>query len=346
MKKHYYLLIALSVLIISSCNQRVYLTVNEPPIVHLDKMYDRAGVVNRSFAEGGSKILETIDNGLSLEGDLDIKGSNAAVQGAFDQLTINQRFEFVTIMDSLTVKNGGIDIFPAPLQWFEVEKLCLANEVGFLIALEVYDTDTKVAYSTGSTIRNTPLGSVTVPTHKATVTTIIKTGWRIYDPVNKIILDEFWLTDRTSSTGGGINPVAALSAVLNRGQAVKQLSNDIGRFYARRIEPQSFLVWRNYYNKGSRNLKIAKRRSEVGDWDGAAEMWEKDLNSPKRKVAGRATYNMAIYKEINGDVEGALEMAQKAYSDYNIREAQTYSRILRDRIARREFEKALSGEEF
>tara|TARA_B110000037_G_scaffold62147_1_gene76027 strand:- start:20604 stop:21638 length:1035 start_codon:yes stop_codon:yes gene_type:complete len=344
MKKHYYLLIALSVLIISSCTQRAYLTVNEPPIVHLDKMYDRAGVVNRSFAEGGSKILETIDNGLSLEGNLDIKGSNAAVQGAFDQLTTNQRFEFVTIMDSLTVKNGGIDIFPAPLQWFEVEKLCLANEVGFLIALEVYDTDTKAAYSTGSTIRNTPLGSVTVPTHKATVTTIIKTGWRIYDPVNKIILDEFWLTDLISSTGGGINPVEALSAVLNRGQAVKQLSNDIGRFYARRIEPQSFRVWRNYYNKGSRNSKIAKRRSEVGDWDGAAEMWEKDLNSPKRKVAGRGTYNMAIYKEINGDVEGALEMAQKAYSDYNIREAQTYSRILRDRIARREREKALSGE--
>ncbi len=344
MKKHYILYIAFIATLITSCTQRVYLTVNEPPAVHLDKMYNRGGVVNRSFSEGGSKILETVDNGLSLEGDLDIKGSNAAVQGVFDQLTTNQRIEFVTIMDSLTVKNGGIDVFPAPLPWFKVEQLCLANEVGFLVTLEVYDTDTKVSYATGSTTKNTPLGAVTVPTHRATVTTIIKTGWRIYDPVNKTILDEFWLTDRVSSTGSGINPVAALSTILNRGQAVQQLSNEIGRFYARRIEPQSFRVWRNYFNKGSQNLKIAKRRSEVGDWDGAAEMWEKDLNHPKRKVAGRAHYNMAIYKEIQGDVYGALEMAQKAYSDYNIKEAQNYSRILRDRIARREREQALSGD--
>ncbi|NOQ74612.1 MAG: hypothetical protein GQ574_21550 [Crocinitomix sp.] len=344
MKKHYILSIAFITVLITSCTQRVYLTVNEPPAVHLDKMYDRGGVVNRSFAEGGSEILETIENGLTLEGDLDLRGSNAAVQGVFDQLTTNQRFQFVTIMDSLTVKNGGIDVFPAPLPWFKVEKLCLKNEVGFLIALEVYDTDTKVSYSTGTTTKNTPLGSVTLPTHNATVTTIIKTGWRIYDPVNKLILDEFWMTDRVTSRGSGINPVKALSTILNRGQAVTQLSNEIGRFYARRIEPQSFRVWRDYFNKGSQNLKIAKRRSEVGDWDGAAEMWEKDLDSPKRKVAGRAHYNMAIYKEIQGDVEGALEMAQKAYSDYNIKQAQNYARILRNRLARRERDKALSGD--
>ncbi|MFT5823098.1 MAG: hypothetical protein ACI8ZM_004358 [Crocinitomix sp.] len=343
MKKHYILSIAFIAVLITSCTQRVYLTVNEPPIVHLDKMHDRGGVVNRSFAEGGSEIIETIENGLTLEGDLDLRGSNAAVQGVFDQLTTNQRFQFVTIMDSLSVKNGGIDVFPAPLPWFKVERLCLKNEVGFLIALEVYDTDTKVSYSTGSTTKNTPLGAVTLPTHKATVTTIIKTGWRIYDPVNKLILDEFWMTDRVSSSGSGINPIKALQTILNRRQAVTQLSNNIGRFYAKRIEPQSFRVWRDYFNKGSQNLKIAKRRSEVSDWDGAAEMWEKDLNSPKRKVAGRAHYNMAIYKEIQGDVDGALEMSQKAYSDYNIKQAQNYSRILSNRIARRERDKALSG---
>lgn len=326
----------------TSCTQRVYLTVNEPPAVHLDKEYKRGGIINRTYASGGSEILETIDNALTLEGELDDKGSKAAVQGAFDQLTTNQRFEYLALLDSMTVENGGIDVFPAQLSWFEVEQICEANNVEFLIVLEVYDTDTKVAYSTGTTTKNTPLGTVNVPVHNATMTTFIKTGWRIYDPRNKLILDEFFINDRLVSRGSGINPVAAAATLLNRGQAVKQISTEVGRFYAGRIEPQSFRVWRNYFNKGSRTLKMANRRAEAGDWDGAAELWEKDLNSPKRKIAGRAYYNMAIYKEINGDIYGALEMAQKAYGDYRINEGLTYANILRDRIARREREQQLN----
>lgn len=272
MKHNYLLLLALFTILTSSCTQRVYLTVNEPPAVHLQKEYMRGGVINRTFAEGGSQILETIDNALTLEGDLDRKGSNAAVQGAFDQMTTNQRFEYLAILDSMTVLNGGIDVFPAPLDWAEVDEICLKNDVQFLIVLEVYDTDTKVNYSMGTTTKNTPLGSVDVPVHNAAMTTLIKTGWRIYDPRNKLILDEFYISDQMISRSSGINPAAAAATLLNRGQAVKQISTQVGRFYAGRVQPQQFRVWRNYFNKGSRNLKIAKRRSEVGDWDGAAEM--------------------------------------------------------------------------
>jgi hypothetical protein len=342
--KYVYLFIITLFTLLASCKQRVYLTVNEPPIVHLGSEYTRAGFINRSFSGGKSKTLETIDNAFSLEGNLDLKGSNAAIRGAYDRLTTNQRFEYLALMDSLTVENGGIGVFPAALTWNEVDEQCKLGNVQFLMVLEVYDTDTKISYSTGMTTKQTPLGSVQVPVHNATMTTIIKTGWRIYDPNRKLIIDEIYLTDRLVSNGSGINPVAAAATLLNREQAVKQISTRIGESYAHRIEPQLFRVWRNYYNKGSQNLRIAKRRSEVGDWDGAAEMWQKDLDSPKRKVAGRATYNMAIYKEIVGDIDGALELAQKAYSDYRIKEGQIYANILRDRIARREREKVLSGQ--
>lgn len=344
MKKVYLILFAALILLQFSCKQRVYLTVAEPPIVHLGQEYARGGLINRSFASGATKISETIDNVMSLEGDIDNKGSNAAIQGAFDHLTTNNRFQFLAIMDSLTVENGGVGMFPAPLTWQEVDQQCKLGNVQFLMVLEVFDTDTKINYSTSMTTKQTPLGPIQVPVHNASMTTIIKTGWRIYDPNRKLIIDEIYLTDRLVSNGSGVNPVVAAAALLNREQAVKQVSTLIGQSYARRIEPQYYRVWRNYYNKGSQNLTIAKRRSEVGDWDGAAEMWQKDLDSPKRKVAGRATYNMAIYKEINGDIDGALELAQKAYSDYRIKEGQIYANILLDRIARREREKVLSGQ--
>ena len=143
---------------------------------------------------------------------------------------------------------------------------------------------------------------------------------------------KFWLRDRLRTRGRGT--IDSFATLARRGQAVETISTQVGRFYAGRVENQRFRVWRDYFNKGSRNLRIAGRRSRVNDWDGAGEMWLKETNSHKRKAAGRACYNMAIYAEINGDLYGALEWAQKAYTDYRIGAAKDYARLLRRRIQR------------
>ncbi len=345
MKNNYLLILALLSFLVSSCKQAVFLTVNEPPAVNLSNQYKRGGFINRTFPEEGlGRVLEVLDKGLTLEGNLDERGSLAAIQGAHDELSRKSRFEHLVILDSMKVKGGGLNAFPTAIEWSEVDRLCAEQDLDFLIVLEVYDTDTDINYSTGTSTRNTPLGSVNIPTHRATVTTNIRTGWRIYDPAKRLILDEFFVRDRLRNSGGGINPIAAAAALLNRGDAVENTSNRIGHFYGGRVDPQQFRVNRTYFNKGSNNLKIANRRAEVGNWEGAAEMWEKGLNNSKRKVAGRSHHNMAIYYEIIGDVDKALEMSQKAFSDYNIKESQGYSNILLDRINRRERDKILREE--
>lgn len=321
---------------ISGCKQRVYLTVNEPAAVHLNNNLVNGVLINRSFVGGKAKVLDQIDNALTLEGNIDQKGSKSAITGAFNALSVNPRFQELTIIDSMSVENRNGSYFPAPLTWEEVSEICTTNNADFLLVLEVYDTDTKIDYSSKMVNKTTPLGTVPVPMHYAKMTTWIKTGWRIYDLSQKLVLDEFYLEDRLISTGSGINPIVAAAAMLNREQAVKQISTDVGEFYANRVESQNFRVWRNYFNKGSRYLKMANRRAETGDWNGAAELWEKEMTNSKRKVAGRATYNMAISKEINGDPYTALELAQKAYADYRIKEGLVYAQILRKRITRLE----------
>jgi hypothetical protein len=58
---------------------------------------------------------------------------------------------------------------------------------------------------------------------------------------------------------------------------------------------------------------------------------EKETSNPKMKVAGRACYNMAIIREVNGDLNAALGWAQKSYEDYNDKLAIRYTRILENR---------------
>jgi tetratricopeptide (TPR) repeat protein len=160
---------------------------------------------------------------------------------------------------------------------------------------------------------------------------LVKTGWRIYSPADKAILDEYIVAETVNFTGRGINPVVAVSALMNRESAVMEVSNKAGHIYAIRLIPYRLRATRDYFVKGTDNFKIAKRRAQLGKWDEAAELWEKETSNPDGKVAGRAHYNMAIINEINGDLEAAKTWAQKAYSDYKIKLALDYVRILENR---------------
>jgi hypothetical protein len=132
-------------------------------------------------------------------------------------------------------------------------------------------------------------------------------------------------------TGKGVNPLVAAAGLIGRKDAVNQVSNKAGREYAMRILPYQIRVSRDYYVKGTDNFKIAKRRAQMGKWDEAGELWEKETNNSSGKIAGRACYNMAIINEINGDLNTALGWAQKAYEDYNNKLALDYVRILENR---------------
>ena len=48
-------------------------------------------------------------------------------------------------------------------------------------------------------------------------------------------------------------------------------------------------------------------------------------------MADRACYNMAIINEINGNLDKAIEWAQKSYEDYNDKLALQYLNILKNR---------------
>ena len=119
--------------------------------------------------------------------------------------------------------------------------------------------------------------------------------------------------------------------IVGRKQAVLQASNNIGHNYALRIIPVKIRVTRDYYVRGTDNFKIARRRAQTGDWDGAAELWYKETSNPKAKIAGRTYYNMAIFNEINGDLDAAIDWASKAYSDFNNKLALHYLNVLKYR---------------
>ena len=322
---------------ICSCGTNVVrMTVTEPAPLTLPTDISSVGIINRSVASDENKVLNKMDEILSIEGNkLDSFGSISCMKGVFDELIQNNRFEYIKIIDSVDLRSPVLVGLPSLLDWDTVDEICRNQNVDILFVLEQYDTDTKISYKINQITIQTAIG-LNIPgiEHEATVSTVISSTWRIYDPLTKNIYDEFPGSRRFISTGKGINPAKAIQAISSRKDLLKQNSNRMGHIYASRLLPYRRRVSRDYFVNGSSGLRTGKRKAQTGNWDGAAEKWLEATKSAKRKVAGRGCYNMAISNEINGDTDKAIEWAQKSYEDYNNKLALDYVRILRKRKAR------------
>lgn len=325
---------ALVIAILCSCGSTriVRLSVIEPAPVTLSPAMKTAAIINRSIPSGKNKVLDAVDKIFTLEGaNLDREGSEASITALTFELTKNKRFTDIRSVDLPELGTNTPGMFPSPLGWDIVDRICRENNADVLFSLELFDTDSKISYAAYPVKVNTPLGQVPAIEQQATMQTMVKTGWRIYDPSARFVLDEFPIGRQLVYRARGINPVAATNALTGRKEAVKEVGSRAGQGYAYRVLPYWLRVSRDYYVRGNNAFKIARRRAETGNWDAAAELWHQESNNTSRKVAGRACYNMAIISEINGDLDEAIRWAQQAYEDYNIRLALRYIRVLEER---------------
>ena len=308
------------------------LSVVKPAPVSIPSNIKTVAIVNRTQASNETKTLDAIHKAVSLEtNDLQAAGAQASIQGLSDELMKNNRFTQVKSLNGIDLRSYGAGVFPTALLWDSVERICRESNSDALFALELFDTESKLNYAGNPT--NANLAGVTLPAieHLVNMTTNVKTGWRIYDPNTRTILDEYIIGRDISSSGSGINPAVAASALIGRKEAVKEVGIQAGQAYASRILPYWIRVSRDYFVGGDQNFKTAQRKAQSGNWDGAAQIWLEETKSTDGKLAGRACYNMAIIAEINGDLDGAIQWAQKSYENYNIRLALSYVNILRYR---------------
>ena len=221
--------------LLASCSSKgiVRMTVTQPAPVSVPAEAKRIGIINRSETNPRNRAIDVVDKIFSLEGaQLDKEGAKAGIDGLIATLQQNDRFTEVVMLNEELYVNSTAGVFPPALSWSEIEKICRRNNVDLLFSLEVFDTDSKVNYSMTTVPKTTPVGKINVPEHTATMVTNVTTGWRLYDPVSSIILDEYTLPRSISFIGKGINPAAAAAALLERKEAVKQVGNEAGTIYA------------------------------------------------------------------------------------------------------------------
>jgi len=265
------------------------------------------------------------------------KGTEAALTGLFDELAQDTRFDTVHILDNSGEEIVDFGTRPSNAIWNTIASICEENGVDAIFALASHDTDTQI------TLKKTKIDQLdmmrdhsTVSGQEITLETLIENGWRIYDPKQRILVDEFTSNDHVVASAKGVSSVDALQAIDHRKETLLEQSKSAGSSYAQRMQPQKLEIQRDYHVVGSKNLQLAADKIQNGAYDEALALWEEEVTNPKPRIRGRACYNLAVLNEFYGNLNAAMNWATKSYDLFEQDATLDYIAVLEGRQAQKD----------
>jgi hypothetical protein len=306
----------------------VTLTVLKPSPVSLPKNIKKVGLLDRTVRPDKKVAqLESVLNAKTP--DTDVEGARLCLDGAGKVLLDSGLYEVKKVPGRLI----GADIigsFPTALSWEQVQKICETNGVDALISLEIFNSDFVVSQG-----QRAKTGGLIPFEFYASGSTTVKAGFRVYNPADKVIVDEYRLskTKQWESTASTIQ--GALNLMVNKTKAVGETGAVLGSDYGYRIIPSWYYVTRPLYDTPKKYKEMVRgtRLSQVADWNGAIKAWEAMIPKCKKDDhAGRAAYNIAVSYEVLGDLQKAREWAVKSFTEFGLKKAKEYVDTLDERI--------------
>ncbi len=331
MKKTLSILFIIAV-VFSGCSKygNVRLQYPTAPQAFLPKNIHTIASVNRSLTKKDDKhpIIEAITSG-EIAGS-DKKASDECLKGVYDKIKGWKQID-IFIPTKTRLYGTGTRETPELLDWKIVKHICDSAKADALLVLETFDSNSDLLASAVNNTVNAVLTGTIPPPALHQIRMNVVCYWRLYDPVNEKIIDQYkstsFLTFDAGSSGIAIPPP----------QALPQTAYHAGEEYIRRFLSNYYYVNRSLYKSGkaadNQKFLSAFRRSEVADWDGALLAWEPLTKSNNRINAGRACLNMAVANEVLGKNDQALIWAKKAYVDYGNKLARDYQNQLQNRLS-------------
>jgi len=331
-----YFLGVLILLLITSCNPTTQIQVLQPAAFAIPDHIETVVTINRSIPP--KKFWNTVEGAITGESiGQDKEGARNALGALTNILTQTPRF--IVKQSGIEMEGSGNFNLPLPLSWEEVSRICKQYQADALVALEAYDTDVLQNCNPIETKSKDKEGNTVVETrYDARLSTDVKLAWRMYDLKGQQIIDEFMVAEGLDWEESAATHDGAIELLPNRQFTVNETSSAAGSSYGMRIAPVWINVERTYFkdHKGTPQMENANRFAKIGKWKAAAAQWQILVNSPDQKLAGKATYNMAVANEVEGKLSSALEWAEKSYTQFGNKKAKSYINTLNHRIREQE----------
>jgi hypothetical protein len=135
--------------------------------------------------------------------------------------------------------------------------------------------------------------------------------WTFYDTKKQKITDRFVQID-TLYWDGRDESGLKKARIPAKKEAITLSSGVIGRNYSKHLLPSWTMVYRDIMDCKKADLKNAARLALKSNWEAASDIWKKytDVRNKRNQIV--ALYNLALASEMNGDVDRAIELTDRA----------------------------------
>lgn len=321
-----------AIVLLSSCGSMNNLRLNvfEPAFINVPDSIKNVGMINRYMGQRDKKAINIVEGILTGEGiGGDKQGSIAALKELGYMMSNSGRYNVKELPDKV-VKGVGPEGMPAPIDLSVLDSLALVYQVDGFVVLENFDSDINRHISPSPNPIVLPIG-ISIPGIRIHMKVFANSHWRFYDMQSRSILDQFSSQSFVSYNADAVSELLASGKLPMAKDAVGKAGQLAGNDYSLRIVDHYIWVGRSYYKGGSNEMKHAARMVRVKDWDGASIIWKKQLEIGRPKVASRALYNLALYYEVKGNLNAAIQSAEECYKRYNDKKSLRYFQILKDR---------------
>jgi len=309
MTKFHYIPPILLSLFVCSCVSISQISIDnlEPAKVSFPKDIKTVAIINNTITD--KETIETEERGefnLLISTKSTFQGNAKLTTEVFaESVAAANFFNEVIICDSALREK---DLLPreSELSQNEVKKLTSNLGVDMLLSVEniTIKTDQRTHY----------VDNIFRSTIDATVAPMIK----VYLPSRAKPLFIVYPEDKIYWDGYGLSPEVAEKNLITKDSLIKEASAFAGELPTKVILPRWEKANRFYYTSGCLELRDGGALVREDSWDDAFELWQTAYKKKSKKIKMRTAFNIALYYELQNNIEQAIEWAEKA--DQLIRE--------------------------
>jgi len=298
----------------TACKTNFRISVVTPPAILLNQNATSLLIINNvTHANSPDKLLLQAMQGMQYNGN--VMAAERSVTGLLRSLD-DSRYLKGVVSNPIVLRNGEL------INWTRVDSLCEAMGTQAIIEIANFESQAPV----GGTVLANATGQQSSPLRGWAFSNVYVAG--THEHIDRLEVGEVY----NMPISGNTNPLSLLNDMMRKRELYGHLGQSVGyriglMFYANWI-----WVERQFYNKGSMQLRRAKRPIRSGNWDLAEKILLQEINSPNNKAAGRSKLNLALVYEGQGRIDEAIAMAERAAFENGTRLAYDYINVLERRL--------------
>lgn len=255
---------------------------------------------------------------------LDSAASDTTIRALAALLFESGRYDIVVPLKRNMNRYLPYEMLPDTLTPERIKAICADYNTDALMVLERFSTKAMADYTSEKFIDPNTGANYN---YYASLDLKYDAFFRIYKPGLKTLVKEIELIDTINWESADYTQERLFRKLPSIKQAMLNAGIKIALDLDQKLSPTWIPEKRGYFLFQSKDDRGQQLMNE-NNYEEAGKLWNEMAQSTNKKVKSKAEFNLALIRELNGDLDGAIELGLKSFYTYYRFQTETYLKKL------------------